>query len=233
MIDDEIECADINAIVEDLEELFNTPDCEDDDNLPQYERSITIDFPPECSAHPGAQSITVPIRDILSWYSQHGPADDRIRAIEVRDLFYSGDMEEDYSIGLMTTDGLVTPEERNLVRWELEQGKAERARRKADFDEEDRQYRLSEAGKERRWEPFIAERAAIDAEHEAQYDKAEVLDEEWYDFVCRVKTDKSVTNQWISQRRAELQAKTDQLIADNIKTHEAHFALKERVFTDA
>jgi hypothetical protein len=234
MTDDEVERADINAIVGDLEELFSITDYEDDDgdNIPQYERSITIDFPPESHAHPGAQSITVPIRDILSWYAQHGPADDRIRVIEVRDLFYSGDMEEDYSIGLMKTDGLVTTEERHLVRWELEQGKAERARRKAEFDEEDRQYRLSEAGKERRWEPFIAERAAIDAEREAQYERGEVLDEEWYDFVHGLKTDKSVTNQWISQRRAELQAKTDQLIADNMKTDEVYFALAERVLTD-
>jgi hypothetical protein len=235
MADDEVERADINDIVEDLEELFNIPDCEDDDddNIPQYERSITFDFPHECSVYLGTQSITVPMRDVLSWYSQHGPDEDRIRAIKIRDLFYSGDMEEDYSSGLMKTDGLFTPEERHLVRWELEQGKADQARRKAELDEDDRQYRLSEANKERRWEPFIAERAAIDAEHESQCDKGEVLDEEWYEFVCQVKTDKSATSQWISQRRAELQAKTDQLIADNMKTREAYFALAERVFTDA
>lgn len=217
---------DLMAVMDDLRDFWDEDVGDEDDQCDDesaYERTITVEFPPECSRYPGAQSATISIRDLLSWYAELGPVNDREKAKQIRDAFYAGDHEDDYEIGFFHTAGAWTPEERALVRWDLEQGQAERQRRKAEFDAGDQQYQSNE---ERLWQPFLAEKAAIDAEEEAQWDRADALDREWYEFVSRIKSGEKLSDDWIARRRAELQAETAQLIADQNKTAEAYCELR-------
>jgi len=225
---DEYLDADIEKIMEEVSRCLIDDEYGDTFNDNEiYKRSITIDLPVESSFFPGVQSITISIRDLLTWYIELGPTCDRERVSHIRDNFFGGDEPDDYETGLMITDGLHTPEERASVRWELDQGEAERTKKRAELDENLQKY---EADEERRWLPFIAKRAELDAECDAQYARAVALDEEWYSFVCKGKTDKSLTKRWIDERRATLQAKTDQLIADQQKTDEAYAELRAQTF---
>lgn len=219
------DAADLRAVMDDLRDLLE--DDEDDycSDEPAYERTITIEFPPECSSYPGAQSLTVSIRDLLSWCADLGSVNDREKAKRIRDIFYAGDHPDDYETHLFHTDGTCSQEERALARWELEQGQAERRRRKAEFGAEDQQYQSDE---KRVWQPFRAEKAALDAVQEAQWDRGDALDREWYEFVSRIKVDTDLSDEWITRRRAELQAKTDQLIDDNDRHLKAYGELRFR-----
>jgi len=209
------ELAELDEVLNDLRDVWEHDVTGDDDRgttQATYPRTVTIEFPPICSRYPGVQSLTVSIRDLLSWYAQHASTGDRSTLEQIRDLFYGGDDDEDYETGLARTDGMVSPEERAIARWELERGKVERIRKMAKLETEGLEC-ITE--NERFWAPVLAEKLQLDAWQETLFARAEALDQEWFEFVARMENGTSTPEECVSRRRTELQAKTDQLIAEN------------------
>jgi len=219
----------IDEIMKDLESVGADPDdneCDGGLYCCDYNRTITIEFPPECSTYPCVQSITIPIRDILSWYFQFGPEEDKFIVAEVRDNFYGGDHPEDYVQNMLYTGGLGSPEERMRMKWLLSRRHDERDRKKASLDKEDA---LATALNNIAWQPFLSEKAILDAKQEELCIRAEALDNKWYDFVVATETRSDLPPDWISNRRSELQATTEALLGDADALSERQVELQCRV----
>ncbi|EHK53638.1 hypothetical protein [Allomesorhizobium alhagi] len=183
----------------------------DDDEDLYYERAVTIEVPDDAADIHDISYISVPIRDVLTWFAENNP-EVAERVLQLRDDFFAGDREQDYGHYVSpSTRRFMTPEERAVARVARSKGREARAAQRAALEADSEAYDEAER---MMWRPFKKEREALEREREAHWERAAALDAEWEDFALERETWDNDRQTREEARRAELQAKTDALCAD-------------------
>lgn len=194
-----------------------------------YERVLTIPLPTDCGIHPGGQSITVSMRELLALLASAATSDSRQHILEVRNCCFSGDSEEDhYTIEIDHPQRSGDPEMVARVRYALEKSAPERERQRRDIeaqnDAEDAAETVSEAAL---WALVQSEKNALDAQWITLDKRRRVLDREWINAVASADA-AGVTIDTYEATRARLHAKSAELRKAFEDYHEQWYELRDR-----
>lgn len=227
---DHIYATELLAVVNDLNPILNDDFGEDDEpddagGESEYPRRVAVDFPREASMILGTAGVEVSIRDLLSWLAANEPRHAML-ITALRDEFYADD-EEDYVEPQILPDtwGPFTPEQRAEARTAWSQHRDVRADQRMRIEAEIEAERAEEAAK---WKPFASERAALDDASRSLDEREAELDAKWDRFVIERRAWGSDMAAHEAERRAELEAEADKLIADSNSAAERWSELRAR-----
>ncbi|MDW9362504.1 hypothetical protein GYB70_12935 [Sinorhizobium meliloti] len=173
----------------------------------EHERTVAILFPQQAVNIHDISELTIPVRDILTWFAEHNEAEREV-IIAMRDDFYGGDDSFDYCYGIVPNFNPLTAEQRAEARVARAETRARRTARHAELEAEDREHLANEAAM---WAPFVEEKAVLEAEREANCDRADALEAEWDAFVIKWKSYKDPDEMAKAAERAVLEAKGEVL----------------------
>src|SRR5690606_34245942 len=124
----------------------------------------------------GISHMHISVRNLLTWFVMHNPSE-QARIVALRDDFYAGDSEDDYSYQIDPGDDpSVTAEDRALARAARMETRAERDEARAEITAE---YEAGDRIEREVWAPFLADRRVLEAERETHWQRADALDAEW------------------------------------------------------
>jgi hypothetical protein len=210
-----------------LAELDALPDCcEEESDQDGYSRIVSIDFPIEVGHLYGVSSISVSVRDLLTWFAAGHPDESKL-ALNIRDDFYAGNSEEDHCYYVDPSRYMPpTFEEMAVLRVALDKGRRGRALKREALEADAEANRAAETAI---WLPFQAEREALQAEQQVLFQRRALLEGKWEGFVVEREAWGNDRPAREAEKRAELELEEEALLADDIAWHERRSQLYARI----
>lgn len=187
--------AGVDDVIASLSDLARPP--EEDEDEDEHPRWIEIEFPREVDMLHRVASLSIPIKQILTWMASYAE-DERLLAI--RDDFY----DEDDDDGFMMSD-----QYQDYDREELARLRFDRRNKKAKREYARNNFPASESiiidplSSEERWGVHVSEGLGLEAEQEVLGCKSADLDRKWDEYV-ETAGDRTTSPNWIEVARSEL-----------------------------
>jgi hypothetical protein len=189
----------------------------------EYEREITIQFPPEASIIYNIEYADIPVRLLLSCLAGTDP-ENRDALLKLRDDFYCGDHELDHGHHVEHSHLFVSEIVRAEITAKRQRTTSERLKAKAKLEAEAKAERKRIAAL---WVPFDPEKRKLESELERLFDLKDALHAEW---VCLVSAIEDVASDPRgTARAAELDLRGKKLTSQLRQTQERWRSLKREV----
>jgi hypothetical protein len=192
----------------------------------EHERTVAILFPQQAVNIHNISELCISIRDILTWFAEHNEAEREV-FIALRDDFYGGDDSFDHGYAIVPNYNPLTAEQRAAARGARAEIRARRTAMHAELEAKDREHLANEAAM---WAPFLEEKAILEAQREANWERADALDAEWDAFVIKWKSCKDADEKAKAAERAVLEAKGEALCDDQDAWEDRWAELQDRAW---
>lgn len=202
-IQSEPDMKEVDEVLVSLEaDLSGQDENEDDDDHPTW---IDIEFPREVGMLHGVTSISLPIREILTWMTSKDP-ELKERLLAIRDDFYDEDHDDGYEM---------RDQHQIYDREEVARLRIDRRTRKLKREEERKMAPSTSdlvlsVSSEDRWGANASEGLALEAALRDHWAQSDQLDRKWEQFVVNSRNEE-LSASWNEVRRNELRLEGSRL----------------------
>jgi hypothetical protein len=220
-------------LTKDIDEDINQVDENDEDanigldesrSIDDYERHAVIELPVMAGYEYHAALLSVPIKKILEWLAEWDPSEADV-LLGIRDDFFSGDHEDDYSWMIDPPMFFPSMEDRAVLRAARAAHKTARDLERARLEREEHERLSNEEAdlnaQRAMWRPFAAERLAVEAEIAGHQARVRKLFAEWDRFIVERES-------WGEDRSAREEAERTRLGQFKQEIDVAYLAINDR-----